>query len=378
MKILFYLGHPAHFHLFKNIITHLSVKNDISILTKKKDILDELLNKSGFAYYNILPSGRKDSKFNIALGLIKRDYRMLKYCLKFKPDIMVGTSPEICHVGKFLNIPSINVNEDDANAVSLYAKMSYPFATDILTPESCDNGKWNDKSIKYNSYHELAYLHPNVFNPDENVLKGYNIKKPYYILRFSALNAYHDKGVKGIHKELGLKIIDKLITKGNIYITSERKLEPEFEQYQLNINPLDIYHIIYFSEMYIGDSQTMAAESAVLGVPSLRFNDFAGRLGYLEELEKEYQLTFGFRTNNPVGLLTKIDELLNIKDIKQIWSDRRNKMLTEKIDTTKFFVWFIENYPDSKKILKENPDYQYNFKIQPNDAELSNILSNKK
>lgn len=359
MKILFYLGHPAHFHLFKNIIRILSKRNEISILTKKKDILDELLNKSGFAYNNILPEGRKDSKFHIAAGLIKRDFRMLKHCIKNRPDIMLGTSPEICHVGKLLGIPSVNVNEDDAAAVSLYAKMSYPFASDILTPESCDNGKWNGKSIKYNSYHELAYLHPNVFTADLKVLEKYNIERPYYILRFSGLNAYHDSGVKGIDRELSKEIIKKLSTKGNIYITSERKLEHEFEHLRLNINPLDIFHALTFSEMYIGDSQTMAAEAAVLGTPSLRFNDFVGRLGYLEELEHKYNLTYGFKTNDSENLLKKIDELLNLKDIKKLWSDKRFIMLKEKIDTTKFFVWFIENYPESKMLMKHNPDYQY-------------------
>lgn len=361
MNILFYLGHPAHFHLFKNVIQILSSRNKISVLTKKKDILDELLNKSGFVYNNILPEGRKDTKFHIAAGLLKRDYRMLKYCFRDKPDIMLGTSPEICHVGKLLHIPSVNVNEDDASAVPLYAKMCYPFASDILTPDSCDNGKWNDKSTKYSSYHELAYLHPNVFLADEKVIEKYNIKRPYYILRFSGLNAYHDAGVKGIDKELSLGIINKLIPKGNIYITSERKLEPDFEQFRLNINPLDIHHVLSFCEMYIGDSQTMAAESAVLGTPSLRFNDFVGKLGYLEELEYKYNLTYGFKTNEPDKLLKKIDELLNFCEIKKIWSENRSKMLHEKIDTTKFFVWFIENYPDSKRLLKENPDYQYKF-----------------
>lgn len=30
----------------------------------------------------------------------------------------------------------------------------------------------------------------------------------------------------------------------------------------------------------------MAAEATILGTPSIRFNDFVGKLGYLEELEK--------------------------------------------------------------------------------------------
>jgi len=40
----------------------------------------------------------------------------------------------------------------------------------------------------------------------------------------------------------------------------------------------------------------------------------------------------------------------------------RDKMLKEKINVTAFLVWFIENYPESAKIMKENPKYQYRFK----------------
>lgn len=49
-------------------------------------------------------------------------------------------------------------------------------------------------------------------------------------------------------------------------------------------------------------------------------------------------------------------------NLKEEWQRRRQKMLSEKIDVTAFMVWFIENYPDSVKVMKENPDYQYNFK----------------
>ena len=42
-------------------------------------------------------------------------------------------------------------------------------------------------------------------------------------------------------------------------------------------------------------------------------------------------------------------------------SETISKMLHEKIDVTAFYVWFIENYPQSAKIMKENPDYQLRF-----------------
>ena len=44
---LFHLGHPAHFHLFKNPIKSLTADgHKVSIVIKKKDILESLLQKS--------------------------------------------------------------------------------------------------------------------------------------------------------------------------------------------------------------------------------------------------------------------------------------------------------------------------------------------
>ena len=42
-------------------------------------------------------------------------------------------------------------------------------------------------------------------------------------------------------------------------------------------NATDMHHVMAFASLYIGDSQTMAAEAGVLGVPFVRFNDFVGR-----------------------------------------------------------------------------------------------------
>jgi predicted glycosyltransferase len=367
MKVLFYLGHPAHYHLFKNVISDLLRKNHkVFILIKKKDILEDLLKQSGYEYLNILPEGRKDSKVGIALGLVKRDWAMLRYCLKQRPDIMLGTSEEITHVGKLLNIPSIVVGEDDYNEVPLFSKLGYPWASNILAPISCPTGtvgsNWERKTIHYEGFHELAYLHPSRFKPDKkNLLDKIDFSKSYIILRFAKLTAHHDKGKTGITTNIAQQIIDLLKSQHNIYITSERELEPEFEPYRITIDPIHMHHALYYADMYIGDSQTMAAEAAVLGTPSLRFNDFVGRLGYLEELEHKYGLTYGIKTSEPEKLYQKIEELLNTPNLKEEWKNRRQKMLADKIDVTAFMVWFIENYPDSVKVMKENPDYQNKF-----------------
>ena len=364
MKILFHLGHPAHYHLFKNTIMSLT-KNDhrVFVLIKKKDILEDLLMQSGLKYLNILPNGRKDQKIFIALGQLKQDWEMFKFCIRNKPELLVGTSVAISHVGKLLRIPSLNFNEDDAEVVPLYAKLAYPFATSIIAPSVCSTNKWNSKTVRYNGYHELAYLHPNNFTSDIDIVKKYfPANKPFFIIRFASLGAHHDKGIKGINDETGLKIIKILKNYGNVYITAEREMEPEFEPYRIKINPLDIHHVLAFAKLYIGDSQTMAAEAGVLGTPFIRYNDFVGKIGYLNELENMYNLGFGFKTSQRDDMLNKIQELINIPDIKKEWFRRREKMLSEKIDVAQFMTWFIENYPESAKIMKENYDYQDRFK----------------
>ena len=363
MNILFHLGHPAHFHLFKNTIKSLKLNGHVSnILIKKKDILEDLLKESGLQYYNILPHGRKDSKFHIAGGLLKQSLRLLLFCIKRRPDILVGTSVSISHVGKLLRIPSINVNEDDSDVVPLYAKLAYPWATHIIAPKVCRMGKWANKTIPYDGYHELAYLHPNNFDPNIEIAKKYvSMERPYFILRFAKLGAHHDVGITGLSNKIAIKLIKILNPFGMVYITSERELSIELEENRIQISPIDMHHVMAYASLYIGDSQTMAAEAGVLGVPFIRFNDFVGRISYLDELENKYQLGFGIKTNEIQELYKRVEELINMPDRFEIFQKRRNKMLSEKIDYSSFLTWFIEKYPNSADILVQNPSYQNKF-----------------
>ena len=191
--------------------------------------------------------------------------------------------------------------------------------------------------------------------------------KPYFILRFASLNAHHDSGIKGINTEIAQRLIDILSPHGRIYITSERPLEPQFEQYRIKINPLDMHHVMAFASLYIGDSQTMAAEAGVLGVPFVRFNDFVGRIGYLRELEDVYELGYGIHATQlkseelirradgsvqPSGteaLYKAVEQLvaMDAAERRALYQQRRQKMLSDKIDCAKFLTWFIENYPQS-------------------------------
>ncbi|MCC6384680.1 MAG: DUF354 domain-containing protein [Bacteroidia bacterium] len=344
-RVLFYLGHPAHFHLFKNSIKILKEeKHPVAILIKKKDVLENLVQSTGWDYVNINPKGRKDNKFSIALALLYRNFQTWQFCRKFRPDIMFGTSAEIAHVGRLMRIKSVVVNEDDAEVVPLFAKLAYPFAWKILAPHCCNAGRWNKKKSGYHGYHELAYLHPDYFTPDTAIGRKLKANRDkYFILRFAHLGAHHDEGKKGINDELANKLLEILLPAGNVYITSERPLEPEFEPYRIQIAPQEIHHALYFADLYIGDSQTMAAEAAVMGTPSIRFNDFVGQISYLEELEHKFNLTTGIPTAKPLFLLESVRKQLTNSDSKHINRARAEKMYSQTEDLNRIIQDFVTN-----------------------------------
>jgi predicted glycosyltransferase len=344
MTVLVYLGHPAHFHLFKESIKNLQAKwHQVVIVIKSKDVLEKLLIDSDLPYINIAPKLKKNGKLALYVSLIKRIATLTKIILKYKPTKLAGSAAELAILGKIFRIPSYVFFEDDFEVVPKFAKIAGPLATYLVCPNCCSAWKWNDKKIGYNSYHELAYLHPNHFTPDATkVEKIFDLKKRNFILRFAQLTAYHDVGKSGIDTTVAQQLIDTLLPHGNIYITSERPLEPQFEKYRIQISPLDIHHALYFADMYIGDSQTMTAEAAVLGTPAIRFNDFVGELAYLEELEHKYQLTLGIKADNPQKLIEVTRVLVNTDNLKQVWQEKRTNMLKQSIDFSEFMISLLE------------------------------------
>lgn len=361
MKVLIYCSHPAQFLFYKFIIHKLQEKNHVvKLLIKTKDVLEQLVIAEGFNYDNILVEGRKDSKTGIIIGLLKRLFRINKIVRKFIPDILLGTDATIAQLAWLYRKPGIITLEDDAEIIPNLDKLAFPYAKHIITPLECSVGKWGSKKTGYAGYMKLAYLHPSYFKPD--ISKLTDVKQPFCLIRLSHLKAHHDFGIQGISLAILDSIINKLEKTGSVLISTERPLPEKYTQYLIQIEPQNIHHYLNFADLLICDSQSMAMEAAMLGTASIRFSDFAGKISVLEVLEHNYNLTYGIPTNKPDLLFAKLVELLLMNNLQSVFKARRDKMLQDKIDVTAFMVWFIENYPESAKIMKENPDYQYNFK----------------
>lgn len=363
MRILFYLGHPAHYYTSNALARSLKKgRNQVLMVARAKDVLCDLVTASQYDFQIIAKKERGRSKLSLISAVLARELRMFRIALQFKPDILIGTDIVITHIGRLLKIPAIILNEDDESIVPLLAAYGFRYSNCVISPRSCRFDRYQSKKVEYDGFHKMTYLAPNYFVPNKTLIENdIDLGRPFFLFRISRLSAHHDVGIGGISDGLIEKLISKLSPHGKIYISSERQLKPKLAKYKLNIRAEKIHQVLYYSTLLIGDSQSMTVEAAILGTPSIRFSDFAGRIGVLEELEHKYGLTYGIKTSEPEKLYAKIEELLRTPNLKEEWQKRRQKMLSEKIDVTAFMVWFIENYPESAKVMRENPDYQFRF-----------------
>ncbi len=242
-------------------------------------------------------------------------------------------------------MPSIITVEDDASVIPHFAWMAFPFANVILAPGCCDVGRWAKRKLGYEGFQKLAYLHPNRFTPDPLRVPFLDDGRPYFLIRLSSLSAHHDFGVKGINPDTLKKLIHTMEKRGRVLISSERPLSKEFEKYQILLPVRDMHHLLFYADLFVGDSQSMAVEAAMLGTPSIRFSDFVGKIGVLEELEHRYGLTFGIPATDPEALIRKVSEVLDTPGLTDDFSARRQRMLDGKIDVTAFLTWLIQGYP---------------------------------
>lgn len=232
MRILIDMGHPGHVHLFKNFIWEMQKRGHfIKITARDKDVTKQLLEAYNIPYE--LVGKPFPGKFSLFREWIYRTYRIFKIGRTFRADMYIGVLNPATAFSAWIN-HKYSLTFNDTEHAKFAKQITYPFTDHILTP-SCYIGNIGKKQIRYNGYHELAYLHPNYFTPNPSVIKevGLNVDEPYIILRFVSWGASHDVGQRGIINKI--RLVQELKNYGRILITSESMLPAELQQYQIKI-----------------------------------------------------------------------------------------------------------------------------------------------
>ena len=341
MRILVGISHPKHVYMFKNLINIMECRgHEFKVVVVEKEITRYLLEQFNIPYELI--GKNQPTLLKKILNLPLWEYRTLKIANKFKPDIFIGQAlPHLAHVSALLNKPFI-VFEDTEHAEKLH-KIVLPFADAVVTP-NCYRNDLGEKQIRFDGYFELAYLHSNYFEPNPSVLYDLNLSKDdkFIIMRFVSWHAYHDIGQSGLDFETKQKSVREFEKYGRVFITSENVLPKEFEKYRLNVSSEMIHHVMYYATLYFGESSTMASECAILGTPAIYVNSL--RLGYIDDEEK-YGLVFNYSNSkrDQKKAIEKARVLLQNPNLKKEWQEKKQSLLSDKIDVTKFMIDLIEN-----------------------------------
>lgn len=333
MKISIDLNHPAHVHFFKNLIWNLKKKgHDVLLTASDKDMTYALLDQLGFQYCKMGFYGK--SVIEKFLNIPIMDGKMLRAVKDFKPDIFLGlASVRAAHAAFLLGKRCFNF--DDTENGTAEVKLYLPFVYRVCTP-ACYKKDLGPKQIRYPGYHELAYLHPNYFNPDSSILDLLGVRpgERFLVMRFVSWQAVHDRGHKGLSFEMKRRTVKEFSHYAKVFISSEGPLPPDLDVYKIKVPSSRIHDVLYFATLLYGESATMTSECAILGTPAIYLDD-VGR-GYTQEQEQVYGLVFNFKESiaDQERSIVKGVELLQPSDSKEIWRKKSEKLLRDKIDVT--------------------------------------------
>lgn len=337
MKILLDILHPAHVHFFR--IAHELLSNsghEVIVTARDKDLTVRLLELYHIPHTII--STEATGKPGLFNELVSRNLRMTRFAMKERPNVMASIGGISTAQTGFLTRTRNLIFYDTENA-KLSNLLSYPFATKVVTPDCYKGWVPGKKHCTYPGYHELAYLHTTRFSPDPEILESYGVnpREPFSVVRFVSWKAMHDVKARGYSPVDKLRLANTLEKHGKVYITSESPLPYEFEKYRLPLPPHQVHHLLAFANLFIGESATMASESAVLGTPFI-YLDVVGR-GYTDEQEERYGLGVNFRPWQVDESIEKAERVLG-EDFKGSEKFRKGhaSMLADKIDVTNFIV----------------------------------------
>ncbi len=345
MRLLIDILHPAHVHIFKNLIRELGERgHEVRITMREKDVARDLLDQYGFPY-EILSQQR--SGLGLAAEFATRNARLWSVAERFRPHFLVGCmGPSITAVGRLRRLLARDrarvVVFYDTEMAALTNTFVYPLADYVCTAD-CYYGFVPGNHITYPGYQQLAYLHPNRFTPDRAVVSqaGIDPDAPFSVVRFVSYQASHDVGTAGISNQKKIELVRGLAEHGRVLLTSEKELPPELEPYRVKLPASQMHHVLAFARLLVGESATMASESAVLGVPAVYISP-RGR-GFTDDQERRYGLVQNFTAERYqqdwVGAVKKLAADPKLTERARA---AHAHLLREKIDVTAWMLDFFE------------------------------------
>ena len=338
MRYIFELNHPKHYYQFKYVMRMLQEHgHECVVLARDKDVLLKVLKEENVPY-EVFGEHKKKMLAKV-LGTFSIIPHYMRIVKRFKPDIIVSKASFYgCCCAKKYGCRSVIF--PDSEVVKLTKKYVVPLATLVVTPETfgLDYGA---KHRRIKGLFEDCYLAPSVFTPDPQIVGQYGLEKPYAVFRFVGWFANHDVDNNGFTLDEKKQLVDAVQPYMHVYLSSEKELPSELASYRLPTPASLIHSVLSEADLYLGDSQTMATEAALLGTPAIRSNSFVGPNDMTNF--KVLESTFGLLRN-----IKEYDEVLSVvtdfaqNPRKEEWKSKRDSYYEKVGDSNEAIVGMLE------------------------------------
>lgn len=345
MRLLVDILHPGHVHFFRHVIAEMTARGDEVLVTaRRKEVAVDLLE--AFEIPHVVLSDQATGTVGLSMEWATRTTRLTSMARKFSPDVLLGImGVSVAPVGRLLRRPALVFY--DTEVATQTNRFVYPMASSVITPD-CYGAPVRGNHITYPGYHELAYLHPNRFTPDAGKLDAFGLSpdEPFTVVRFVSWESSHDGGEVALDTTQKIALVERLQRHGRVAISSEGQLPPSLQTLRLSGPVEDIHHVLAYANLTVGESSTMASESAVLGTPAIHVGQTSR--GYVDDLERRYGLVEHFQPEGFDTALTTAEEAMAHPDPGRD-ELARDRILAEKIDVTS---WMIDHLDG----LRSTPD----------------------
>ena len=342
MRIVIDIAHPAHVHFYRHLYGELiDAGHEVTVASRAKEMTLDLLDHYGIPHFPLAPLAR-GGLLSRGMELAKRDLGLVKLIRRTGSQLVLTRNPAGVQAARLSGAFGI-FDTDDGRAVGIHFHAAYPFAHLITSPE-CLSDEFGRRHRRYRGFKAMAYLHPDRFTPDPLIRDrfGLSSSEPLFVVRFSAHDASHDRLVQGIDPSTRQTLIRELAAVGSVIVSNESTGTLKYDATSSPVAPELFHDLLAAADLCVGDSQSVAAEAALLGTPALRCSSFTGRVDYLRELEERFGMVSNYRPGDEAQLLAHVRAALDDIDAVRLNAQTKHRhLLSACEDVTSWYGQLI-------------------------------------
>lgn len=266
------IGHIAQLNFYSNIIKRLSNNNIILVTILNRGKLYKIAQKEigHIERVHIKKVGKhRGTKLSAIIEAnFFRLIQMLFFCCLNKPQFAISNEYLVGIVGKLCNIKTILFGDDIER--KLMVRIKKLCSNNVYYALAENAGKGNVKVKGFNSLKEWAYLSPEYFTPNSNVLEYYKINNKEYIFVREVITGTlnYSKQSKNLISTIAYDFPENY----TVLLSLEDKssvLDYPRNWILLEEPLMDIHSLMYYSRLIVSSGDSMAREASMLGVPSI-------------------------------------------------------------------------------------------------------------